>query len=103
MENCKVNINNNAKTPIEIRDAIIACFKEAHCHDTEMQDSEINDEYCYETVKSMFIKIGANFNNPTKEDLEKVVKVLAEFSINFRKPEVVEKHKGEIMDMINKL
>lgn len=50
-----------------------------------------------------FEKTGGDFNHPTKEMLEEVINQLADFSKNFRDPDVVSKHYNEIKELIDKL
>ncbi len=90
-------------TSILVRDAIVDCFYQAHCEQTEMEGISDEDliKYCQELVKSSFIKTNASFENPTKDDLLKVVNQLAEFSKSFRNSEVIKKHFEEISTLIN--
>ena len=101
-------------TPLIVRDAIIECFLIAHSEILEMMKEyhEFKTEKDFEEmkqidikllVKSKFEEIGANFDNPTKENLLEVIDKLAEFATNFRKPEVIKKHYEEINKLINKL
>ncbi len=92
-------------TPLTVRDEILVCFRQAHCDDlqTEDLDDEIRTQYCNDLVRNIFKEEDADFDNPTKEDLLKVIKSLAEFSKNFRNQETVKKHFGEIMSSINKI
>lgn len=92
-------------TPVMVRDAILLCFKQAHCDDLEVDvlDEDIKTEYCKNLVKNIFDEVGGNFDNPTKQDLQKVIKGLAEFSESFRDKEIILKHFNEIMTLINKI
>lgn len=91
-------------TPIDVREALVNCFYQAHCSDTGL---EINEEtgrrYCLIKVKEVFVKQGVDFENPTKEGLLKVVNDLAEFSKNFRSQEIIEQHKKQITDLLSQL
>jgi uncharacterized protein YpuA (DUF1002 family) len=99
-------------TPIMVRDAILRCFILAHSETLEMMkqyNQEINDQEFEQIrkmnmesfVKNKFEEVGADFNNPAKEDLIKVVEKLAEFSSNFRPQDIIKNHQEEIMELIN--
>jgi hypothetical protein len=101
-------------TPIMVRDAIIKCYIEAHSKTLEemRQDFKFKSEEEFQNMKKMnvvqsiklqFEKKGADFDNPLKEDLTKVLEGLAKFSANFRESEEVKKHYDEIMQLVNKL
>lgn len=101
-------------TPAMVRDAIIDCFIHAHKEILEemREYHEFKSEEEFEEMKRMDIKllikskfenVGSNFDNPTKESIIGVMNKLAELSINFRKPEIVKEHYGEIMQLVNKL
>ncbi len=90
-------------TPIMVRDAILECFFKAHCYDTGIAEDNSGStrEYCNELVQKAFVDAGANFTNPSKDDLQKVIEGLAVFSKNFRDQEVVAKHFAEIQGLID--
>lgn len=101
-------------TPAMVRDAIVECFVQAHKENLEemREYHEFKSEKEFEEmkmmdvriiIKSKFEEIGGDFENPTKETILAVMKKLAELSINFRDPEVIKKHYGEIMELVNKL
>jgi len=91
-------------TPQAVREAIINCFYNAHCADTGLNNDEaVGRSYCTSIVKKAFVDQGVDFEHPTKEGILKVVGTLAEFSKNFRSQEIIEQHKQEIMDLVNKM
>jgi hypothetical protein len=101
-------------TPIMVRDAIIQCFYEAHCsvlelaretfgHPPEKKFEEMKKSHVKELVQNIFIKIEGDYNNPTKDNLLKVLDNLKDFASIYRKPEIIKKHVGEIMHLIKKL
>jgi hypothetical protein len=101
-------------TPIMVRDAIIDCFYKAHSADLENIKELINfksqnefEEFKREEVlcliKSKFEEVNGDFNYPTKEILTKVELKLKDYSKFFRDKKIIEKHAGEIMELINKL
>ena len=101
-------------TPVMVRDAIILCFYKAHCnvlelaketfgHPPEEKFEEMKKTHVKELVQDIFIKIGGDFNKPTKDNLLKVVDNLKGFASIYRKPNVIKKHVGEIMVLIDKL
>jgi hypothetical protein len=88
----------------EVVKAITNCFYEAHCAATEIDGNELDlRQYCLSLVKEKFQEQGVDFNNPSKEGILKVINALAEFSKDFRSQEVIEKHKHEIIDLLNKI
>ncbi len=93
-------------TPLMVRDAMIECFFQAHCADTEVvgedADESVNKSYCRSIVKKAF-KDSGDFENPTKQSIMNAMENLAEFAKNFRNPEIIKKHSGEIMALIEKL
>ncbi len=101
--------------PIEVRDAIIDCFTEAHSEILEKDIDEfaagINSEDVEKIknisvklmVKNYFNETGDNFENPTKESLIAVCDKLAEFARNFRADEIIKKHYREIMQLVEGL
>lgn len=107
--------NTQPFTTIDVRDAIIECFVQAHNEilDKDLKDfSQMMSQESYEGLKTMNIKkmihgvfdeLGEDFNNPSKEALIKVCDKLAEFSRQFRSPEIIKKHYNEIMGLVNKL
>lgn len=108
-----VDLNKNI-SPILVRDAIIKCFYEAHCNVLELaresfgypSDKKFNEmkkSHVKELVQEIFHKIGGNFNDPTKENLEEVVEHLKKFAKVYRKPEIIKKHVNEINFLINKI
>lgn len=89
---------------LAVRDALVNCFYEAHCADTELVQDEIaGRNYCLAIVKKDFAEQGFDFNNPTKEGILKVIDKLAEFSQSFRPQEIIDKHKQEIIDLLEKV
>ena len=101
-------------TPIMVRDAIIDCFTKAHSDVleemkdyTDSESGEKIEKMKQETVKSLieskFKEIGGDFNNPTKNTLSQVVMKLAEYASTFRGPAVIDKHIGEIIQLIDKI
>ena len=102
-------------TPKLVRGAIIECFYQAHQKVLEDmytifrkgkiddENSEIGRKYVQETIANYFIKVNGDFNKPTKESILAVMNELKTFSIGFRSLEVIEKHYGEIMKLVEKM
>lgn len=101
-------------TPEIVRDAIINCFTEAHEEVLEMMkeyhEFESDEEFegmknlnVHYLIKNKIEEVGGDFDNPTKEDLVKLIETLAEYAKNFRNPEIIGKHKDEIMALIERL
>jgi hypothetical protein len=101
-------------TPTMVRDAIVDCFINAHKSilDEMKEYKEFKSEKEFEAMKKINVKfliektfsdVGGDFNNPNKATLLDVISSLKEYSANFRKPKIIEKHTREIMQLINKL
>jgi hypothetical protein len=101
-------------TPMMVRDAIIRCFHEAHhqiLHEMKNNNEfkSVSEQESFERIQieniiiSAFDDVKADFNNPTKEDIKRVMNELAKFSSKFRKPEIIKKHYNEIMQLVEKL
>ncbi|KKR21916.1 MAG: hypothetical protein UT50_C0002G0007 [Candidatus Moranbacteria bacterium GW2011_GWA2_39_41] len=101
-------------TPLEVRDAMIRCFVQAHAEvmqemkeyhkfDSEEEFKKMEQMNVSALIRSIFGDIGADFDNPTKEDLAKVMNKLVDYAVNFRNPEIVKKHYDEMMLLFNKL
>lgn len=93
---------DSAVTPLIVRDAMIKCFYEAHCQDAGFE-SGTPEGYCDEIVKKSFEDSGDDFGNPTKDSLLRAVEGLVKFSKNFRDPKIIEKHRDQILQLIEKL
>jgi hypothetical protein len=65
--------------------------------------TEQNIHYCKEIVERAFQDTDGDFDHPTKQSLLKVIAHLVTFSSAFRKPEVIEKHKAAIGELIQLL
>ncbi|MEM4268410.1 MAG: hypothetical protein QXK37_06300 [Candidatus Woesearchaeota archaeon] len=101
-------------TPIMVRDAIIKCFLEAHENVLEMMKEyqkfktkkefeSMKETYVRMLIKSKFNEAGGNFDKPSKEDLIKVVELLADFASRVRNQETIKNHREQIMQLIGKL
>ena len=91
-------------TPRDVTEALVNCFYKAHCADTGLGGDELSErQYCLEKVKKVFHDQAVDFDNPDKEGLLKVVNSLADFSKNFRSQDIINKHRNEIIDLLNKM
>lgn len=98
-------------TPIMVRDALLRCFSEAHkktleegIEDRSLENlKELSDMNAEILIKKYFQEVGGDFENPKKEDFFKVMDKLAEFARAFRAAEVIEKHYGEMMELVERL
>jgi hypothetical protein len=108
-----VDINKKI-TPVMVRDAIIQCFYEAHGDILELAKDffgdpnqhkfeEMKKSHVKELIENIFDKIGENFKEPTKEGLIQVVEHLKKIAKIYRKPDIIKKHAGEIMQLIDKI
>ena len=101
-------------TPVMVRDAIVQCFYEAHCNVLELardtfgkpskkRFEEMKKIHVKDLIYDIFIKIEGDYDKPTKDDLLKVVENLKKFASFYRKPEIINKHVNEIMQLINRI
>lgn len=101
-------------TPVVVRDEIIKCFVDAHdeilksmseFHDfkSEAEFDEAKKINIKFLIESKFRESGGDFNNPTKKDIMAVLDGLAEYASNFRQPEIIKKHYGNMMELVSKL
>lgn len=90
-------------TPLIARDAIVQCFYEAHCEATELPEASDADnrEYCGQLVRRAFESTDGDFDNPSKESINKAVNFLALYSKSFRDQEVIQKHYQEIKKILD--
>jgi hypothetical protein len=100
-------------TPIMVKDAIIECFRQAHKETLDMIDKyaewkseeerkKFHDLEIGLTIENTFRAAGVDFDNPTKESLNKALDELQEFALQFRKTDIVRKHYDEIKSILDK-
>jgi len=96
-------------TPIMVRDAIMKCFSLAH---KEIMDKEREEGIISETskdeevgliVKQKFQESGADWDNPSRQDILQAMEKLADFAKQFRHQEIVERHFNQIMTLFKSL
>ena len=98
-------------TPVQVRDAIIKCFSQAQeelieymKETTKFKPEKIEKMYVDSIIEKAFAEVDGDFKNPTKETLIQVVMKLKEYARDvFRDSEIIEKHAGEIQQLIDKL
>lgn len=81
---------------------MVDCFFEAHCTQSGLE-SKITDttkSYCTEIVKKAFKDTGGDYESPTKESILACLRWLAKYSTIFRDQAVIQKHMGEIMELV---
>lgn len=101
---------------VDVRNAIIECFVKAHKKELDelflteknkLTKSEIKNFKkinIKELIKKFYSEIkNADFDNPTKESLLKLIDKLAEFASNFRDKEIIEKNYFLIKKLIDGL
>ena len=110
--NCIYGVDLSGKiTPIQVRDAIVRCFslaqeelKKSMRENTDIEPKTIEKMFVDYLIENAFKEAGGDFNNPTKETLIQVVMRLKEYAANaFRDSDIIEKHAGEIKQLIDKL
>ncbi len=91
--------------PLMVRDAIVECFRQAHCHDSGINpdEKEVNRIYCREIVEKAFTDAGGDFQKPNKKSILGALENLKQFAKSFRDPSIIKKHYNEIMQLVNKL
>jgi Zn-dependent oligopeptidase len=98
-------------TEIQVRDAIIECFSQAHhCVMEEIKNfndissddriTKLKKKTVLKIIKEKFMDVGGDFNHPTKQNLVDVVEKLSEYSSKYRQPNVIDKNVSEIMLLI---
>ena len=91
-------------TPVQVRDAIIECFNNAHWQDTGLtEDPNIAKIYCKQIISKTFHDTNNNFDNPTKQSLYQVISELAKFSEIFRDKTTIQKHFEDIKSLIDQI
>ena len=99
-------------TPYDVRDAIVECFILAHSEAlddlknygkelTPIEFENIKEIDIRQLMRNFFSEVGGDYENPTKESIQGVIGKLKEFSVNFRNPEIIEKHASEIAELVN--
>jgi hypothetical protein len=114
-DDCIYGVDLSKKvSPEMVRDAIVDCFTKAHEEILNLMKEYANfkDPAEFEKMKTLSVRalvqktfhdVGENFDTPTKESILKVIPKLQEFAMNFRQPTIVQKHAGEIMQLVEKL
>jgi len=111
-DSCIYGVDLSGKiTPIQVRDAIIKCFSQAQeelmeymKETTDIKPEDIEKMYVDFVIENVFEEVGGDFKNPTKEILIQVIMKLKEYAADvFRDLEIIEKHAGEIKQLIDKL
>ncbi|NTW27078.1 MAG: hypothetical protein HGA36_02015 [Candidatus Moranbacteria bacterium] len=107
-----VDINQEV-TPIAIRDTIVSCFADAHAKELEhlREFGEMSEDEFAEMkkmnvemlIKKSFVDTGGDFENPTKDSIEKAINVLAAYASNFRNQEIVQKNYHKVMCLVRAL
>lgn len=99
-------------TPHRARDIIIKCFfeaqKETFARVKEILGRKVSDEEILESVtnavKLVFREFNASFENPSKNDLLKVVEGLAKKSASWGTPQdIIDHHKSQIEKVLRAL
>ncbi len=98
--------------PVKARELIIKCFfesqKETFARAKQNLGKEARDDEIRKTVESVirlsFKEVGGSYEEPTKEDLGKVVSTLARKADSWgTPPDIIEHHKGQIIKILNLL
>lgn len=99
-------------TPLKVRDIIVKCFfeaqKETFARSKQDLGMKTSEEELYKTVqtsiKMVFKDTKADFDNPTKESLMKVVETLARKAASWGTPQdIIEFHGAQVMKVLQLL
>ena len=102
-------------TLVDIRNAIIECFTQAHKKILEQELNEfvstmdkqnferLKEMNVYKLVHDLFKKIGGDFNKPKKQDLISICDELAKIAKKYRGERIISKHYSEIMQLLEKI
>lgn len=99
-------------TPVIARDAIVACFKDAHREvidslheDTKWESDDERENFSNmkigDLIKNAFKETGVDYDNPDKDDLVLVLDKLAKLASGFRSPEIIKRHYGEMKRLVD--
>ena len=98
---------------VDVRDAIIECFTQAHkavlAESLKEVDKGLTDQErahlerlnIAQTVRHCFKKSEGDFEKPNKEVLVKVCQQLAEFAEKFRAEHLIQEHYNQILELID--
>lgn len=99
-------------TPLKVRDIIVKCFfeaqKETFARSKKDLGMKTSEEELYKTVQSsikmVFKDQQADFDNPTKKSLAKVVETLARKASSWGTPQdIIEYHGKQVMKVLELL
>ncbi len=102
----------NDLTGEKARDLILDCFffaqKETFAHAKEKLGMPASDDAVRKSVRTVvekaFVEIGASFEQPTRETLQRLVELLARKSLAWGMPhDVVEHHRKQIETMLKRV
>lgn len=98
--------------PQDVRDALEECFLKAHSEilkETMTGDLPANEQRSLERlnvrqmIRNYFQDVDGDYDKPTKETILGVIENMKVFAKNFRQEELIEKHAGQIMELVNRL
>lgn len=100
-----IDLGKTEITPIEVRNALVECFDQAHCADSGLglNDPKMAKGYITEIIKKAFVDSNGDFENPTKESILQAISQLQEFSKNFRDQSIIQNHANQMMKIVDKL
>jgi len=102
-------------TPVNVREAIIECFFQAHGEIEKKNLKELQADFgesgmarltrahTERIIRKSFKETGGNFERPSKKEIIACMDWLAEYSKNFRAPEIIKKHYSQIMKLVDRL
>lgn len=102
-------------TAKDVLGAIEQCFIEAHAavlnkdlHEfsqamSQQDFDKLKQMNVHQLIKNVYKDIGKDYNKPDKESLIQVCNQLADIAKQFRSPEIINQHYGEIMQLVEGL
>ena len=105
---------NGCITSIDVRDAIIRCFFQAHNQELEkifkdlnfqdnQQSQEFKKQHIELLIRTFFNEVNADFDHPTKQSLIDVVNKCKQFAQSFRDQTIIEENAALIQTLIDNI
>ncbi len=96
-------------SPLEVRDALVQCFIDAHREAVEEAAAEVNateDQkkgLIADMVRKAFVNSGGDFEHPTKKSIIAAMDNLKDVAKHFRNSELISKHYAKMLALVEKI